>query len=172
MRKIGLFLIFATLQATAFAAGHKTYTNPAFLYAVDYPEDWRIKEVGKAVSISSPFESKDDKFAENVQIVAEDLSHAPIEVGLIDYHRAGLKNAEKFLTDFKPLEEARTQWLGHDAIVMLYSMTLRGEKFRCKDYKFESGKTFYVLTYYAAELDFEKYLPAAERIMKSIRVSP
>ncbi len=172
MRKIGLFLILAIGTSTAFAVGHKTYTHPLFLYAVDYPENWRLKEVGKAISVSSPFESKEDKFAENVQIVAEDLSRSPAEVTLLEYHRAGLKNAEKFLADFKPLEEAQTRWLEHDAIVMLYSMTLRGEKFRCKDYKFLAGKTFYVLTYYATELDFEKYLPAAENIMKSIRVSP
>jgi len=139
---------------------------------VDYPEDWRIKEVGKAVSVSSPFESKDDRFAENVQIVAENLSQSPADITLIDYHRAGLKNAEKFLTDFKALEEAQTRWLDRDAVVMLYSMTIRGEKFRCKDYKFAVGKTFYVLTYYAMEEDFDKYLPAAEGIMKSIRVSP
>ena len=142
------------------------------MYALDYPEDWRLKEVGKATSISAPFESKEDLFAENVQIVAEDLSRSPVEVTLLDYHRAGLKNAEKYLADFKPLEEAQTQWLDRDTIVMLYSMTVRGEKFRCKDYKFMVGKTFYVLTYYAVALDFEKYLPAAERIMKSIRVSP
>lgn len=172
MRKIGIILVLAILPMTALAAGHKTYTHPFFLYALDYPEDWRIREVGKATSVSSPFESKDDKFAENVQIVAEDLSRSPVEVTLLDYHRAGLKNAEKYLADFKPLEEAQTQWLDRDTLVMLYSMTLRGEKFRCKDYKFMAGKTFYVLTYYAAELDFEKYLPVAERVMKSIRVSP
>lgn len=172
MRRIGLFLILVLWANMALAIGHKTYTSPVFLYAVDYPEDWRIKEVGRAVSVSSPFESKDDKFAENVQIVAEDLSKAPTEITLIDYHRAGLKNAEKFLKDFKALEEAQTRWLDRDTVVMLYSMTLRGEKFRCKDYKFAVGKTFYVLTYYATEENFDKYLPAAESIMRSIRVSP
>ena len=35
-----------------------------------------------------------------------------------------------------------------------------------------ADKTAYVLTYTAANADFDEYLPAAERIMRSIRISP
>ena len=156
----------------AWAMGYKTFTHPIFLYAVDYPESWQAREVGKAVTLSAPRESERDKFSENVQIVAEDLSKAPLEIGLIEYHRAGLKSAEKFLTGFKALEEARTQWLDRDTIVMLYTAQVRGELFKFKDYKFMIGKTAYVLTYTARAADFDTYLAAAENVMRSIRVSP
>ena len=172
MRRINLLLLLAAVPAIAFAAENKTYTNPVSLYAVDYPESWRVRELGKAVTFSSSLESKDDHFAENVQVVVEDLSLLPDTVSLFDYHRKGVDNAGKYLADFKPLEEARTQWLGRETLVMLYSATVRGERFRFKDYKFFVGKTAYVLTYTARDADFDSFLPQAERLMRSIRVSP
>lgn len=168
-RFLSIFLLSALFVPVAFAAGYKTYTHARFLYAVDYPDDWRVREMGKTTSIYAPRESGEDMFAENVQIVAEDL---PGQVSLIDYHRAGVGSAEKFLNGFRALEEARTQWLGRDAIVMLYTATVNGARFKFKDYKFLLGKTAYVLTYTAREADFDRFLPQAEDIMKSIRVSP
>lgn len=104
--------------------------------------------------------------------MAEDLSEAPVEITLVDYHRTGVANARKFLGDFNTLEEARTQWLGREAIVMLYKATVQGKLFKFKDYKFMAGKTVYVMTYTATPEDFEEYLTQAENIMRSIRVSP
>jgi hypothetical protein len=172
MRRIGLLLLMVFLPVAAFPSGTNTYTHPVFLYALDYPETWRVREMGKAVSFSAPPESETDKFSENVQVVVEDLSALPQEVSLVDYHRAGLASAQKFLTDFKPLEEARTQWLDRDTIVMLYSATVRGERFKFKDYKFMVGKEAYVLTYTARQADFDAVLSKAESVMRSIRVSP
>ncbi len=172
MQRIGLLLLLALSPAMALAAEHKTYTHPTFLYAVDYPVSWKVREMGKAATFSAPLESKDDRFAENVQVVAEDLSDLPGELSLFDYHRKGVENAGKFLTDFKPLEEARTDWLGRETLVMLYSATVRGERFRFKDYKFFVGKTAYVLTFTAREADFDAFLPQAEGVMRTIRVSP
>jgi hypothetical protein len=80
--------------------------------------------------------------------------------------------AQKILTDFKLLEEAQTRWLGRDTIIMLYTATIRGEYFKFKDYKFMVNQTAYVLTYCATTASFDAYLPAAERLMRSIRVSP
>lgn len=165
-------LLLLLLSGTASALGHKTFTHPDFLYAVDYPDAWRVREVGRAVSFSAPAESETDKFSENVQVVVEDLSALSHEVSLVDYHRAGIANGRKFLADFRPLEEARTQWLGRETLVMLYSATVRGERFKFKDYKFMVGKEAYVLTYTARLADFDAHLSEAESIMRSIRVSP
>jgi len=150
----------------------KTYTNRYSFYAVEYPETWRAKETGKATAFYSPRKSKEDKFSENVQIVVEDLSQVPGNVSVVDYHRKGVGAAQKLLSDFRALEEVRTQWSGRDTIVMLYSATMRGERFKFKDYKFMVDRTAYVLTYCATAADFDTYLPAAERLIRSLRVSP
>ena len=168
MRKTLLFLLLTLCAAPAWA---KTYTNPDFLYAVDYPDTWHLRELGKAVSIASPKESELDKFSENVQIVAEDLKAFP-DVTLMDYHKKGSENARKFLTDFRSLEEARTEWLDRETLVMLYTASVNGERYKFKDYKFMVGRTAYVLTYTAREADFDSYLTQAENIMRSLRVSP
>ena len=171
MRKALLLLLLALAAMPAWAASSKSYTNPEFLYAVDYPETWHLRELGKAVTISSPKESELDKFSENVQIVAEDLRAFP-DVTLMDYHKKGSENARKFLTDFRSLEEARTEWLDRETVVMLYTATVHGERYKFKDYKFMLGRTAYVLTYTAREADFDSYLTQAENIMRSLRVSP
>ena len=168
---VGLIFILSA-PAVAAAETSKTYTNHYFLYSIDYPETWRSKEISKVAVFTSPYDSVDDKFAENVSVVAEDLSQVPVEVSLIDYHRKAIGGASKMLTDFNVLEEAQTQWIGRDAIIVLYTATLRGEKFKFKAYTVMVDKTAYVLTYTAREADFENFLPEAERLMRSIRVSP
>ncbi len=154
------------------AEGMKTHTNRYFLYSVDYPETWRAKDVGKVSAFYSPRESESDKFSENVQIVVEDLSKVPGDVSLVDYHRKGVASAQKFLTDFKALEEVTIQWLGRDTIVMKYSATMHGQSFMFKDYKFLIDRTAHVLTYSATAADFDTYLPTADRLIRSLRVSP
>ena len=153
-------------------AATQTYTNPSFLYAVDYPDSWRVKEIGRVASFLSPLESKEDKFSENVAVQVEDLSASPVPVSLLDYHRQTMSEAPKRLPEFKLLEEARTEFLGHEAIAMLYTAKVRERPFKFKDYKFLVGQEAYVLTYTALSDDFEKYLPAAEKVMHSLRVSP
>ena len=125
-----------------------------------------------AVSFLSPFESKEDKFAENVSVQVEDLSQLAVPLSLLDYHRKAISEAPGRLLDFKVLEEARTEFLGREAISVLYTATVKGQAFRFKDYKFMIGKEVYVMTYTALSADFDQYLPAAERIMHSLRVSP
>ena len=154
------------------AESTKIYTNRYFLYSVDHPETWRAKEAGKVSAFYSPLQSPEDKFAENVQIVVEDLSGVPAEVTLVDYHRKGVASAKKFLTDFKSLEEVTTQLDGRETIVMVYSAAMRGKNFKFKDYKFMIDRTAYVLTYTAQAADFDTYLPSAERLIRSLRASP
>ena len=150
----------------------KTYTDPLFLYSVDYPETWHAKEINNVAVFAAPLDSTEDKFAENVNVVVEDLTRVPTEVTLIDYYRKSTGSASKMLTDFKVLEEARTQWIGRDAVVVLYTAKIRGEKFKFKAYTVMADKTVYVLTYTAREGDFDSFLPQAERLMRSIRLSP
>ena len=150
----------------------ETYTNRYFLYSADRPSDWRVREISKVALLISPLVSKDDKFAENVNIVAEDLSKIAENVTLVDYYRKSVGNASKTLNDFKLLEEAQTQWIGRDAVAVIYTATLKGEKFKFKAYTVMVDKTAYVLTFTAAAADFDEYLPVAERIMRSLRVSP
>jgi uncharacterized protein len=102
--KSALMLVLLSLVLAAPAQAAQTYTNGEFLYAVDYPDTWHVKEMGKAVMISAPRENKDDKFSENVQVVAEDLSEVPGGVTLIDYHKVGLKSAQKFLRSTDPVD--------------------------------------------------------------------
>ena len=153
------------------AAGN-TYTSGRFLYSVDYPEHWRLKEISNITTFLSPLESKEDKFAENVSVVVEDLSPIDPPVSLLDYHRKSVANAPASLPDFKMLEEAKTKFAGREAIAVLYTATLRGQPFRFKAYTLMVGKEAYVLTYTALRPDFDKYLSAAEKIMGSLRASP
>ena len=170
LKGLGVILGSILSAATVFAAS-QTYTNTKYLYSVDHPDNWRVKEISSAVSFLSPMESKEDKFAENVDIVVEDLSQAG-DVSLLDYHRKATGHAPLTLKDFKILEEAKTELVGHEAIAVLYTAVVKGELFRFKAYTLLAGKEAYVLTYKGMGEDFDKYLPVGEKIMRSLRVSP
>lgn len=171
--KIMTVLMVLLLQAPypCMAAEKVTYTSERFLYSMDRPEDWHVKEIGNATMFLSPLESKEDKFAENVEVDVEDLSEAG-DVSLMDYHRRSIGLATGVLKDFKVLEEAKTEFLNREAIAVLYTATVKEKRFRFKKILFMVGKDAYSLTYNALDEDFDKYLPAAEKIMRSIQVSP
>ena len=174
MDKNGLSLwvcVFGLAVFPTCAAG-QTYTNTRFLYAMDYPDSWHVKELGKVTTFLSPFETHEDKFAENVTVQVENLSVSPVPLSLLDYHRQAMSEAPKRLPEFKLLEEAKTEFIGREAIAILYTATVKGQPFKFKDYKFLIGQDAYVVTYTALQDDFEKYLPAAEKVMHSLRVSP
>ena len=162
-----LTLLLLTVTTAAFA---QTYTSTRFLYAVDYPSKWKVKEIGQVTTFLSPLESKDDKFAENVTVVVEDLSQIEPPVSLFDYHRKAVNGAPASLAEFKMLEEAKTRFIGRDAIAVLYTAKIRGEQFRFKAYTIMANRTAYVLTYTARSADFDQFLPPAEKLMRSLRV--
>ncbi len=171
-QKLSIFLVFFVLMAApAMGEKNKTYTSARYLYSIDYPIDWRVKEISKVTMFLSPLESKEDKFAENVDVVVEDLSQSG-DVSLIDYHRKSIGGAPMLLKSFKPLEEARTEFMGHEAIAVLYTAVVKDRLFRFKAYTLFVGKNAYVLTYKALSEDFEKSLPTAEKIMHSLQASP
>ena len=171
--KIALsFLLLLVVTAGPAAAVEKqTYTSKLFLYSIDYPADWRVKEISKVAMFLSPLESRQDKFAENVEVNVEDLSQAG-NVSLIDYHRKSIGAATRMLKDFKVLEEAKTEFIGREAIAVLYTAVVKEKLFRFKKVTLIVGKDAYSLTYNALSDDFEKYLPQAEKIMRSLQVSP
>ena len=171
-KTLSLLILFLISADVLGAASEKLiYTNKNYLYSVDYPQEWRVKEVSNATMFYSPFESKEDKFAEFVEVDVEDLSEAG-DVSLIDYHRRSVGNATKVLKDFKLLEEAKTEFLGHEAVAVLYTALVRDRLFRFKKMVFLVGKDAYSVTYTGLNEDFDKYLPAAEKLMRSLQVSP
>ena len=167
---MGFFLV--GLTPLAIAGETASYTHTEFLYTVDYPSDWRVKELNKITSFFSPFESKEDKFSENLNIVVEDLSQVPEDVKLIDYHRKGMSHARSSLREFTVLEEAKTDFKGREAILVLYTMKDRGVTFKIKTLTFFVEHDAYVLTYTATLADYDKYLKKIENCLQSIRVSP
>ncbi len=173
MKRIFLMALFVMgFAAPLPAADAVSYTHTHFLYTVDYPSDWRVKELSKITSFFSPFESKDDKFSENLNIVVEDLSQVTQDVKLIDYHRKGMSQARKSLVQFTVLEEAKTDFKGREAIMVLYTMRDRGVVFKIRALTFFVDREAYVLTYTATLADYDKYLKKVESILRSIRVSP
>ncbi len=173
MKRLFLMICFLLgASASVLTAETASYTHADFLYTVDHPSDWRVKKLNKITSFFSPFESKEDKFSENLNIVVEDLSQVSEDVKLIDYHRKGMSQARKSLVNFKVLEEAKTDFKGREAIMVLYTMQDRGVVFKIRALTFFVERDAYVLTYTAALADYDKYLKKVESILNSIRVSP
>lgn len=174
MKKPILWVVLIIIFYPSFAGSSETsvFTHKHFLYTMDYPSTWHVRELNKIASFYAPLDSPKDKFAENVSVVVEDLSRVEEDVQLIDYHRKGMASAKNSLRDFRVLEEAKTDFKGHEAIAVLYTMTDRGVAFKIRSLTFFVDKDAYVLTYSAMQADYDKYFKAAESCIRSIRVSP
>jgi eukaryotic-like serine/threonine-protein kinase len=168
LNRLAALAVLLLVSSPCFA--EKTYTNPFFLYAIDYPDGWKLKEIGKVALFMSP-QTKEDKFSENVDVVAEDLRAAG-KVSLIDYHRTAIGKAPQTLQDFELVEETQVTLAGHAAIQSMYIAVVHGEVFRFRSYTVLAGETAYVLTYKGRKDDFDRFLPEAEKLIQSLRVSP
>lgn len=102
-------------------AGFKVYENNKEKFAMQYPEAWSLREdsFNTLVSFLSPHVDKDDKFAENVNVVNENLGDK--NVTLDQYYKVSEENLKKFFSDFKLLKNEATTLSGVPARMVIYT---------------------------------------------------
>jgi hypothetical protein len=182
-KRIIVLLLSVTVAAAAAAAapagaGAKAapgafavYGNPAYGMTAEYPAGWKADEgaAGAVVVFYSPLEGSDDKFSENVNILVEDVSAHP-GMTIRKYTETGIAQLASFFTDFRLVDNRRHTVDGRRARLIEY--TCRQGEFQLhvlQAMTIADGKA-YVLTFTAEEANYERYLPAARRIMESFKV--
>lgn len=147
----------------------EAYESPKDGYAIDFPSRWQTREqvMGTSVISLSPLESKKDTFAENVNVVVEELGAGAT---LDAYTETSVKVLEQYLNAPKLIENKRVTLGGLPAQRLVYEHTQGQFKLRGLAYLVVAGSKGYVLTCTAEKAQFAKYLAQFEKICRTFMV--
>jgi hypothetical protein len=164
----GLFLAAVFIFFTsAFAKQLKTLEDPRSKYTLKYPEDYRVKVLGRVTVFVSPNTDKKTGFSENVNITVESLSDPAIK--LDDFFNQAKKNLPLTVKGVSILEEKKDKLSGADAYRIVFTSQQKKEIFKLLQVvSLHKGKAF-VVTYTALTEQFDRSLSQANAIIKSLK---
>ena len=135
-------------------------------YSINYPSEWVSKEDkhGAEILLCSEIAGEEDNFADNFNIIKQDLTGKNIDLRIFD-------SISKFqiidnLGD-KAILESQTL---SDHSSFLFKGQFEGRNLKWKQVYFLKRETAYILTYTAEEKSFDKYSDIAEAIFKSFKL--
>ncbi len=170
MKRLILLSLFISLLANANAQTWKTFRDTAGFYTASYPDTWenKIKE-GNRVFFTSPAESTDDKFRQNINISANlspDLANYKIRE-LIPDVESSIKTAYE---NYQKISSRYFTWNGAGAYEYVYSFTQTGVDYviRIKQWMCIKKGALYMITYTAAAGP-DNMAATAGKIMNSIK---
>ncbi len=137
-------------------------------YKIQYPQDWRLdtsKRMGTELFVFAALENAEDKFAENVNVLIQDLSQQNID--LEKYKQITEKQLAEMVTDGKIFESTIIKPGNKNYYRITYTMPQ--EKFRLKitSFCFIKDEKAYLVTF-SAELDkYDHYKNIGEAILAS-----
>jgi hypothetical protein len=152
------------------APSAEAYVSPQDGYAIDFPSRWQTREqvMGTSVIGLSPLESKKDTFAENVNVVVEELG---ADATLEAYTEASVKVLKQYLNSPKLVENKRVTLGGLPAQRLVYEHAQGQFKLRGLAYLVVAGSKGYVVTCTAETTQFAKYQGPFEKICRTFVVN-
>lgn len=153
-------------------AGFKVYQNSKEKFAMQYPEGWEAREnsLNTLVSFLSPLKNKDDKFAENVNVVSETTGDQTIS--LDQYYKVSEENLKQFFSDFKLLKNEATTLAGLPARMVIYNASQNQLKLRTTQiFTIKDGQA-YIVTLTNTQADPTQYTADMLKIAQSFQFLP
>lgn len=135
-------------------------------YSISYPAHWEVKtdEPRAEIFVCSPMDSKEDTFADNFNMMKQNLLGKSIDLQLYDsISKSQIINAigKDAIIDSKIENECAT---------IIFKGPLEGRNLKWKQLYYIKNETAYILTYTAEEVYFDKYSDIAESIFNSFKL--
>lgn len=162
--------LLAAMAVTLAAPAAMAFDSDKDGYSLDFPSKWQTREHFMSTSVIglSPLESAHDAFAENVNVVVEELGAG---VPLATYTKASGQNLAKFLNQYKLIENKTVRLHGHDAQRLVYEHAQGQFKLRALVYLLVEGDRGYVLTCTAERASYPKFQGQFEKICQSFALA-
>jgi serine/threonine-protein kinase len=147
------------------------YKNVDYQIQISYPPTWKTLEnyAGSIVAVYAPPDSPDDQFAENLNIVCEDISSFP-ELTLEHYSEKGKEILAKMLTNFSLIKSESTTISNINARTLTFTARQGIYRLKFKQTSLIANKRAYVITFSAEEKRFAKYENTGASIINSFRI--
>ena len=170
MKRFIFLALFISFFANTNAQTWKAFRDTAGHFTASYPDTWenKIKE-GNRVFFTSPAESDDDKFRQNINISANpspDLANYKIRE-LIPEVESSIKTA---YDNYQKISSRYFTWNGTEAYEYVYSFTQASVDYaiRIKQWMCIKNGVLYMITYTAA-VGTDNMAATAGKIMNSIK---
>jgi len=143
------------------------YTSPAYGYTLTYPTSWAVREEngGTTVVFTTAAESASDNFRENLKVVVQDLSGAPMNLDA--FISSQLEKKKQGLANYNPTHEENLKIGGYNARKLSYTGTLGSGLMRWVEIYTIRGLTAYTLTFTADESHYRFFVEDADKMLKS-----
>lgn len=115
----------------------------------------------------SPLKNTDDVFAENMNIITEELG---MEISLEDYYKMSVQNLEIMMEGYKITEEGDVTISELPAKYLKYDYETNGIKMIITTYLAMDGKKAYVLNFGSSPETSEEFDPLFGEILASFRI--
>ena len=158
----------ATATATAPpAAATGVYVSSAYGFTMTYPTSWAVREEngGTTVVFTTAAESASDNFRENLKVVVQDLSSAPMNLDA--FISSQLEKKKQGLANYNPTHEENLKIGGYNGRKLSYTGTLGSGLMRWVEIYTIRGLTAYTLTFTADESHYWFFVEDADKMLKS-----
>ncbi len=156
----------ATTQPTG-SSTTKTYShfeNP--FYAIEYPQGWEERDSGDTVMFLSPRADEFDNYQDNILIQSASAGDASLEEALESYTK-GIRSASE---EFTIINYSSTTLAGLPAYNLEYKLKTKEQNLQALSVLTLKDKYAYIVTYFALERDYSKYLDDAKHAINSFKI--
>ena len=140
-------------------------------FHLKYPENWLPDTSGKMgtrLFVFSPLENEEDKFAENINVIIQELSGKDID--LIAYKKLTETQITEYATDPEMYESTIINSGKGEYYKVSYAMTQGKLRLKIISYCLIKNQKAYLITF-GSEVDkYEKYKTISEEILNSFSV--
>jgi serine/threonine-protein kinase len=153
------------------SASPKQYQNADYQIQISYPPTWKVLEAyaGAIVAVYRPQDSPDDQFAENANVVTEDLSR--FQTMTIDqYTEKGKEVLSKMFTNFSLVKNEPTTISGINARTLTFTATQGIFRLKFKQTSLIVNNRAYIITFVAEEKNFSRYEATGTNIINSFKL--
>lgn len=136
-------------------------------FSIEYPANWESQRdsFGAVIIVLSPLTDSDDQFAENVNVVVEDLGGA--DLTLDEYVDLAVAQLESFIPGFLISDEFAAEMGDQPSWFIVYTGVQDGDAYKwAQEIALFEGSA-YIITYTGAPDGFDLYLPHALAIFES-----
>nr|WP_294862264.1 hypothetical protein [uncultured Fluviicola sp.] len=137
-------------------------------YQIKYPDTWTLDSTGKTpadIIISSPLDSPEDQFKENLNFMVQDLSG--LNFDLDNFTALSLQQVQNYLQDSELIESERMKKSELECQHLIYTAKRGKITLRFEQYFWIINEKAYILSFTGESDQFELYKDTSEFILES-----
>jgi serine/threonine-protein kinase len=150
---------------------YNTYENLHYGFTIKYPDGWGVAEnqMGTVVIFSTPLENALDVFAENLNVVVQNISP---DMTFREYTETAVKQLQAVFPSVMTVETVEPATLsGQKAAKLIYVGKGDQADIKMMHMWTLSGTKAYILTFAATERDFDRFYPLVKKSFNSFRIT-